>query len=447
MSASYRTAPLATKEMPPGIPYIIGNEFAERFSFYGMKAVLMLFMTQQLMTRDGTADLMTTEQATSWIHYFNGAVYLTPLLGGLLADLWLGKYRTIVLLSLVYCAGHLMLALDTTRDGLFWGLALIAAGAGGIKPCVSAHVGDQFGQSNAHLLPRIYNWFYFSINLGSALSMVITPWLRVNYGPHWAFGVPGVLMAVATVVFWMGRRQFAHISPEPRSFLRELLEPAFLRSLSGLVLIYCFVAMFWALFDQTQSRWVEQGTRMNCNVMGHEIMPEMMQSVNPVLILLFVPLFSLVLYPAATRFVKVTPLRKVSVGFFIAMLSFMIPAAIESWITAGDKPSLMWQVPAYVLITAAEVMISLTCLEFSYSQAPKRLKSFIMSLFLASVMLGNVFVAVVNHFIVDETGKVTLTGADYYWFFVKCMAVTSVLFIFVALFYKGRSYLQEETPA
>jgi proton-dependent oligopeptide transporter, POT family len=277
--------------------------------------------------------------------------------------------------------------------------------------------------------------------------MVITPWLRVNYGPHWAFGVPGVLMAVATVVFWMGRRQFAHVQPEPASFVKELFAPAFLRSLAGLALIYCFVAMFWALFDQTQSRWVEQGTRMNCNVMGHEIMPEMMQSVNPVLILLFVPLFSLVLYPLAGRFVKVTPLRKVSVGFFIAMLSFMIPAAIESWITAGDKPSLMWQVPAYVLITAAEVMISLTCLEFSYSQAPKRLKSFIMSLFLASVMLGNVFVAVVNHFIVDESGKVSLSGADYYWFFVKCMAVTSVLFIFVALFYKGRSYLQEETPA
>ena len=447
MSASYRTAPLATKEMPPGIPYIIGNEFAERFSFYGMKAVLMLFMTQQLMTWDGTPDLMTTEQATTWIHNFGAAVYFTPLIGALLADLWLGKYRTIVLLSLVYCAGHLMLALDTTRDGLFWGLALIAAGAGGIKPCVSAHVGDQFGQSNGHLLPRIYNWFYFSINLGSALSMVITPWLRVHYGPHWAFGLPGVLMAVATVVFWLGRRQFAHVTPEPASFFKELVAPAFLRSLAGLASIYCFVAMFWALFDQTQSRWVEQGTRMNCTVLGYEILPEMMQSVNAVLILIFIPLFSMGIYPWAARFVQVTPLRKISVGFFIATLSFMVPAAIEAWIAAGEKPSILWQVPAYILITAAEIMISITCLEFSYSQAPKRLKSFIMSLYLCSVTLGNLFVAAVNHFIVDESGKVSLSGADYYWFFVKCMAVTSVLFIFVALFYKGRSYLQEETPA
>jgi POT family proton-dependent oligopeptide transporter len=192
---------------------------------------------------------------------------------------------------------------------------------------------------------------------------------------------------------------------------------------------------------------VEQGTRMNCTVLGHEILPEMMQSVNAVLILFFIPLFSMGIYPVAARFVQVTPLRKISVGFFIATLSFMVPAAVEAWIAAGQKPSILWQVPAYILITAAEIMISITCLEFSYSQAPKRLKSFIMSLYLCSVTLGNLFVAQVNHFIVDESGKVSLSGADYYWFFVKCMAVTSVLFIFVALFYKGRSYLQEETQA
>jgi proton-dependent oligopeptide transporter, POT family len=443
--SAYRTAPLATTAMPPGIPYIIANEFAERFSYYGMKAVLMLFMTQQLMKSDGSLDVMTTEQATVWIHNFGAAVYFTPLIGALLADLLWGKYKTIILLSLVYCAGHLILAFDSTRTGLFWGLALIAAGAGGIKPCVSAHVGDQFGTSNAHLLPRIYNWFYFSINLGATLSMLITPWLRVHFGPHWAFGVPGVLMVLATLLFWMGRRKFAHIPPEPRRFLEELKAPDFLRSLAGLAMIYCFVAMFWALFDQTSSRWVELGTRMNGEFYGITLLPDMMQSVNAVLILLFIPLFSLVIYPAAARFVTVTPLRKISVGFFVATFSFVIPAMIENWIAAGEKPSLLWQVPAYALITAAEVMISITCLEFSYSQAPKRLKSFVMSLYLCSVTLGNLFVANVNRFIVDTDGRVTLSGADYYWFFVKCMGITAVLFIFVTFFYKGRAYLQDES--
>ncbi len=202
--------------MPAGVPYIIGNEFAERFSFYGMRAVLFAFMTTALVTHEGAPDLMSTEKATEWVHLFITAVYFTPLLGGLLADLWLGKYRTIMLLSLVYCAGHLVLALDHTRTGLVWGLGLIAVGAGGIKPCVSAHVGDQFSVRNAALLPRVFNWFYFSINIGATLSMLLTPWLLERYGPHLAFGVPGILMFFATLVFWMGRHEFAHIPAEPR---------------------------------------------------------------------------------------------------------------------------------------------------------------------------------------------------------------------------------------
>ena len=123
----------------------------------------------------------------------------------------LGKYRTILWLSIVYCAGHLVLAMDETRNGLFWGLALIAVGSGGIKPCVSAHVGDQFSKSNAQLLERVFGWFYFSINLGAFTSTLLTPFLLESYGPTYAFGVPGVLMAIATLLFWMGRNKFVHI--------------------------------------------------------------------------------------------------------------------------------------------------------------------------------------------------------------------------------------------
>ena len=112
------------------------------------------------------------------------------------------------MVSIVYCAGHLVLAMDETRNGLFWGLALIAVGSGGIKPCVSAHVGDQFSKSNAQLLERVFGWFYFSINLGAFTSTLLTPFLLESYGPTYAFGVPGV-MAIATLLFWMGRNKFA----------------------------------------------------------------------------------------------------------------------------------------------------------------------------------------------------------------------------------------------
>ena len=160
----YLTTPISTDRMPPGVPYIVGNEAAERFSFYGMKAILVVFMTQYLMGQHGGLSVMSEEEAKYYFHVFTMAVYFFPLLGAMLADALLGKYRTVIGLSLVYCLGHLCLALDETRLGLFAGLALIALGAGGIKPCVSANVGDQFGSRNKHLLEKVFGWFYFSIN-------------------------------------------------------------------------------------------------------------------------------------------------------------------------------------------------------------------------------------------------------------------------------------------
>lgn len=440
----YRTAPLATTQMPPGIPHIIGNEFAERFSFYGMRAILMVFMTTAMVTHEGAKDLMSEAEASKWMHAFISGVYFTPLIGALIADLWLGKYRTIIGLSLVYCLGHLALAIDNTRTGLFVGLTLIAIGSGGIKPCVSAHVGDQFGQSNAGLLPRIYNWFYLAINSGSFISMLITPWLLKHYGPHVAFAVPGVLMFIATLVFWMGRHDFAHIPPERKQFLADLLQPDFMKSLAGLALIYVFVAMFWSLFDQTSSRWVTQSEKMDLHVFGVELLPSQLQSVNPLFVITLIPVFSLWLYPAIGRLVNLTPLRKLSAGFFVAIPSFIIPAWIETQIAAGTTPSVWWQILAYFFITSAELLISITCLEFSYTQAPARLKSFIMGLYLCSVSLGNAFTSAVNAWIERSGGQSSLEGAAYYWFFVKCISITAVLFIFVAMLYKGKTHLQQE---
>src|SRR6267143_6459036 len=171
----YLTAPLKTDKMPPGVPFIVGNEAAERFSFYGMNSILVVFMTKYLMDAHGRPDQMTDAQADAWYHTFVSCVYFLPLFGAFLADAVLGKYRTILILSIVYCFGHLALALDHTRLGLAIGLGLIALGAGGIKPCVSANVGDQFGPSNQHLLTRVFSWFYFSINLGSMFSTLLIP--------------------------------------------------------------------------------------------------------------------------------------------------------------------------------------------------------------------------------------------------------------------------------
>ena len=306
---AYASAPQATDKMPGGIPYIIGNEAAERFSFYGMKAILVIFMTKYLMDSSGYADVMSGAEARTWYHFFTSAVYFTPIFGAIIADYFLGKYKTILSLSIVYCLGHLALALDETRFGLTLGLTLIAIGAGGIKPCVSAHVGDQFGKKNHHLLEKVFGWFYFSINLGAFSSSLLTPVLLKAYGPSIAFGIPGGLMLLATWVFWLGRGRFIHIPAGGKDFVKEVFSGDGLKSVSSLFLIYLFVAMFWALFDQTGSSWVLQAQRMDRVWLGIEWLPSQIQAINPILIMAFIPLFSFVIHPALNKVFPLTPLR------------------------------------------------------------------------------------------------------------------------------------------
>jgi proton-dependent oligopeptide transporter, POT family len=446
-STTYRSAPVATKEMPKGIPYIVTNEAAERFSFYGMKGILVVFMTKYMMDATGGADHLSEEQAMAWYHSFTSAVYFFPILGAIIADAFLGKYRTILYLSVVYCMGHAALAMDETRTGLMIGLTLIAIGSGGIKPCVSAHVGDQFGKENEGLLERVFAWFYIAINLGAAASTLLTPILLAEYGPAVAFGVPGLLMAVATLLFWMGRNVFVHIPPSGMDFVKETFSPKGLRSIGSLLLIYCFVAMFWALFDQTGSAWVLQADKMDRNFMGIEWLPSQIQAINPILILTLVPLFSYVVYPAVSKVWELTPLRKVAIGFFATVPAFLLPAWIESQLVAGEVVNIGWQLLSYALITMAEILVSITVLEFSYTQAPKKMKSLIMAANLMSVSLGNLFVMGVNVFIQNEDGTSKLEGPDYYLFFAGCMFITAILFIPVARMYKEKRYIQDSADA
>ncbi|HUY93623.1 MAG TPA: POT family MFS transporter [Pirellulales bacterium] len=463
----YLTAPIHSEKMPPGVPYIVGNEAAERFSFYGMKTILFVFMTEYLMGRSGQLEVMNNKEATSYFHFFVFAVYLSPLLGALLSDVFLGKYRTIISLSIVYCFGHLALALDETRLGLFTGLTLIALGAGGIKPCVSANVGDQFGKANENLIERVFGWFYFAINFGSFFSTLLTPLLLSRLGPRWAFGVPGVLMLLATIVFWLGRRKFVHVPPGGISFLKEAVSGEGLRALGKLSIIYAFIAVFWSLYDQTGSAWVHQAGKMdrwvslewlrNLGVTSYwlpgagrqavpekfEVLASQIQAINPLLIMTFMPLFSYVIYPLLNRVIRLTPLRKISIGFFLTVAAFSISAFIEQELQRGATMHVEWQALAYAVLTAAEVMVSITVLEFSYTQAPRKMKSFVMSLAMLSVSLGNLFTSIVNKVIQNPDGTSKLSGADYYWFFTGLMFAAACIFILVAATYRERTYIQE----
>jgi POT family proton-dependent oligopeptide transporter len=529
--------------MPRGIPFIVANEFAERFCYYGINAILTVYMTQFL--RLGDAD------ATKWHSLFKSGAYFFPVVGAIVADVFWGKFRTIITFSLVYATGCTVVALVPGQMGLLVGLFLVAFGTGGIKPCVSANVGDQFTSKNQHLIDRAFSYFYLSINAGSSISIYLCPVLLKTHGPSLAFGVPAAMMFVATLAFWLGRKRFAVVPPAGKAWLRDVFSPEGLKTIGSVAIIYLFVAFFWALWDQSNGQtWTLQAesSLMNKALFGKDItlgftlfgwdihipttlLPAQIQVVNGLLILGMVPIFTFGIYPLMGKLFRVTPLRKMGIGFFVIASSFLVVAWIEGRIQAGHTVSVWWQIFAYVILTASEILVSITALEFSYTQAPLRMKSFIAAVFLLSVSFGNLITAAVNSAMVrplhaesaepgaqtwvrlsdthdlvigqkidfagttglsvakpdgktqplagtflvaatDEAGNrvelmdvvdrkpvastgqfdaaktqvstYRLVGPQYFEFFAGLMASVAVLFVFVAMFYRGKTHLRDE---
>ncbi|MFO0555661.1 MAG: hypothetical protein U0271_45205 [Polyangiaceae bacterium] len=620
---------------PPGVPFIVGNEGAERFSYYGMRAILYTylaslyvgFVSEKELSEAAAGDAKA--RATAVAHLFMAGVYAFPMIGAILADRLLGKFRVILWVSLIYVAGHAVLAvagrlgamgeLGAAATGMYVGLGLIAVGSGGIKPCVSANVGDQFTQKNSHLVAKVFQIFYFIINFGSFFSTLITPLLYDRFGAEVAFAVPGVFMAVAALTFFLGRGRFVKVPPKPgaptglydfgaallfftpvvalilavfimgdaykapsaagksasafyseylsgylghlavtswpffagslvlvglgfylfslrqkrakddgflavlvyslqhrkerkpgegffeparRAFGEEAGEgpPAVLR----LIVVFSMVSVFWALFDQHASTWVQQAKEMNrwltvplhtgrfvvaatiggalyggawlalwiSNRKMPRLAPRMLasiavligvvsvvrdvltgdkltvelkaaqiQALNPLMVMLIIPgLNALVYRPMEKRGKKVKPLTRMTVGMFLAAVAFAAAALLQGRMevaaAAGAKVHVLYQVTQYLVMTTSEVLISVTGLEFAYTQAPRRMKSTIMGFWLLSVTFGNVLVAFLSPM------QKILSLSAFFWVFTGLMTFAAIVFTILARFYKGKTYLQ-----
>src|SRR3982074_3524984 len=298
--------------MPPEIPFIIGSEACERFSFYGMRNILTVFLIDWLLRNQVPGQSEHEASAKAVFHLLVFGVYFTPLLGGFLPDRFLGKYRTVLYISLLYCAGHACLAIfHHDPKGFYAGLVLIALGSGGIKPCVSALFGDQFTAENKHLVNKVFATFYWSINLGSFFASMLIPKTLRLFGPAVAFGIPGILMGIATLIFWLGRNQYVKVPPtgkNPHSFvavvrsalrnrgrLGSFLDGARIehpdeavegvKAVFRVLSIFAFIPFFWMLFDQKASTWVVQARSMDLRVGSWNFEPSQMQLVNPALVM------------------------------------------------------------------------------------------------------------------------------------------------------------------
>lgn len=361
---------LCKNGFPSSIYYIVGNEFCERFSYYGMKAILILYLTRVLALGDNTA--------TAVFHSFSMLCYFTPLFGAMLADGWLGKYRTILYVSMIYCTGNLIVSVTSLPPlgageiaGPMIGLFLIALGTGGIKPCVSAFGGDQFTSDQTHLLQSFFSVFYFAINAGSLLSMLITPVLRgdvkcfKNDCYPLAFGVPAMLMVIAIAFFWCGRHKYKRAPPtgnivwkvgkavtyalkkkittkgERKAHWMDWAGDVYdeqliqdIKALCKVLFMFLPLPVFWTLFDQQGSRWVLQAGQMDgdAGFLG-TIKPDQMQALNALFIILLIPLFEGVVYPLSKR---PRPLKRMCAGMFLASVAFVFAGFLQMKIQSEE---------------------------------------------------------------------------------------------------------------
>ncbi|KAI6243120.1 Peptide transporter family 1 [Aphelenchoides fujianensis] len=362
---------------------ILVNEFCERFSFYGMRTVLTLYLVNVLRFGDA--------YSTTFFHAFSALCFFSPIFGSILADGYVGKFNTIFYVSFLHAAGQLVLAFATTEHpgSRFhpWidlaGLFAIALGTGGIKPCVSPFGGDQFDAWETKMIAVWFSVFYFCINIGGMVSMFVSPIFRSmsclgqDSCYPLAFGLSAVLMLIATVIFMLGSpwykkkpttsnvfadvwrvctralgQKFRSSEPEAhwldhaltkhdcehsttcRSLKRRrhdqsaCAEARFVedvKSLFRVLVMYLPLPMFWALYDQQGSVWNLQAIRMNSRLWGTTLLlPDQMGTLNAFLILAFIPLFEGVVYPIARKVVILTPLRKMVVGGLLASLAFVI---------------------------------------------------------------------------------------------------------------------------
>ncbi|XP_046443391.1 peptide transporter family 1-like isoform X5 [Daphnia pulex] len=351
---------------PVAVFFIVVNEFCERFSYYGMKTVLTLYLRDVL--------LYDENESTVWYHLFSMLCYFTPVFGAILADTYLGKFRTILYLSCLYACGNVLLSVASIPNTLpqkefsLLGLFIIALGTGGIKPCVSAFGGEQFVRPQQDKqLEQFFSVFYFAINAGSLISTFVTPILREDvhcFGSNscfpLAFGVPALLMIVAVVVFFSGRgcykmreaagnimvqvvkcmahavgRKFRNKEEKHEHWIdfagdkfdRQLIQD--IKQVLRVLLLYVPIPVFWALFDQQGSRWTFQATRMDGTLGATTIKPDQLQIVNPLLILALVPVFESVIYPCFKKCGLLTPLQRIGAGGLLAGLAFVVSGIVE----------------------------------------------------------------------------------------------------------------------
>ncbi|GFY68907.1 peptide transporter family 1 [Trichonephila inaurata madagascariensis] len=364
------------KSVPKAIKFLLVGEFGEKYCFFSIRTVLTLFLTQHL--------LFGPNAAAKLAHFFKMNIYILPLFGALLADSYLGKFNVIFLFSILTSFGNIILTMGsmaanlyTMRASTLFGLLASSIGIGAIRPCITALGGDQYGIDEAKHRLRYFSVLYFVMSVASLFATAIAPVLRFNVACFdqltcfpLPFFVSSMIFIISFSVFLFHKPLFV-IKPaqgsvflsvfrcmvyalkkkrkaknETKEHWLDYAEDKYskdviydIKCLLRLLFIYIPLPVFWSLFDQQSSRWIFQAVNLNGELNGHFIRPDQLLIVNPLVIILFLPLFEYIIYPFLGKLKLCrTPLQRMTVGGILAACSFIMAGILQLRIESEVPP-------------------------------------------------------------------------------------------------------------
>ncbi len=391
---------------PAGLTILFTTEMWERFSYYGMRSLLVLYMIHDLLqpersrtvigldalrrALESIAGPLGAQPFASQIYgLYTGFVYLTPILGGYLADRWLGRRRTVAIGAALMVAGHFLMAVDRL---FLVALLLLILGNGAFKPNISTQVGGLYGATDTRV-DRAYSIFYVGINVGAFFSPLVCGTLGEELGFAYGFGAAGVGMAIGLATYLVG---LPRLPPDPPRAAREALarEPIPRGIWIGVLLLFLPSALFWAAYEQqgnTITLWAERFTDRSIRLFGWsgEIPITWFQAFNPLMIFVFTPPLVAWWGRLARRGREPATIAKLSLGCLGAAIAYAV-MALAAFGLGDGKASWLWLLAFFAILTFAELYFSPIGLSLIARVAPQRARSTLMGVWLSMSFIGNV---------------------------------------------------------
>lgn len=417
MNSAPRTADhphTSPNQHPPGLRILFFAEMWERFSYYGMRALLVLYLVNALgYARADALQVYAT---------YTALVYITPILGGYLADRWLGCRRAVLIGGAIMALGHFAMAVPSL---LYPALALLIIGNGFFKPNISTMVGRLYEEQD----PRRdggYTIFYMGINLGGFLAPLVCGYLGEEHGWHYGFAAAGVGMVLGLITFWYGQHRLGSVGLPPRRRDHTTPPPTPLsasdrRNLLALAIMSFFIVFFWMGFEQaggTMNLFADQQT--DRHLLGWEIPASYFQSINPLVIILFAPLFSYLWTRIDRSGYALSPVVKQAIGMIILGLGFVVLAIAQERAQQFGQVGPGWLIAVYFLHTMGELCLSPIGLSMVSTLAPQRMASLCMGLWFTAIAIANYLAGTLESLLQQ-------TGIPLFWFLVSSSVGAGVL--------------------